>query len=144
MTARSTFTLAAIAALGFALVLLFLLRPFGAQAPNVISAPAPGVQANASVGAEGSARVSPSVPTKAGAAPTPANDEALRDVGHASGTIHFEKKPTEGDAKPASIDLKIQSALGVWQPDGLVMRVLLLESRPAATEVRSEERRVGK
>jgi hypothetical protein len=56
-------------------------------------------------------------------------------VGRATGAIHFEKKPLERDSKGESIDIDVKSAVGVWQPDGRVMRVLLLESAPAAESV---------
>ncbi len=61
--------------------------------------------------------------------------DAASAVGQAQGAIHFEKKPAERDTKGESIDINVQSALGVWQPDGRVMRVLLLESQPAAGSV---------
>jgi hypothetical protein len=68
-------------------------------------------------------------------APKPIDAEAVRTVGQAHGAIHFEQKPVERDSKGHSIDIDVQSALGVWQPYGHVMRVLLLESRPAADHV---------
>ncbi len=45
------------------------------------------------------------------------------------------RRLAERDAKGESIDINVQSALCVWQPDGRVMRVLLLESQPAAGNV---------
>ncbi|MEJ0035429.1 MAG: hypothetical protein WDO68_05025 [Gammaproteobacteria bacterium] len=135
MTARSTLVLGALGALGFALVLL--LRSFGTATP-AIAAPSRVMQSapvrNADVGAPDPAPVA-DAPTKTPKATTPVDADALSAVGQANGAIHFEKKPAERDGKGESIDINVRSAVGVWQPDGGVMRVLLLESAPAADNV---------
>jgi len=77
-------------------------------------------------------RVPEAAPAPAAKAPPIVQAEPANAVGQAHGAIHFEKKPRERDARGESIDINVQSALGVWQPDGRVMRVLLLESQPAA------------
>jgi hypothetical protein len=134
-TARSTLMLGALAALGFVLVLL--LRSFGSSSP-VAAAASPVALANsvrtAEVVAPEPARAV-TVPAKPAPARQPMDAEAARAVGQALGSIHFEKKPVERDAKVQSIDINVQSALGVWQPDGRVMRVLLLEASPADEHV---------
>lgn len=134
MPARSTLMLGALVAAGFAVVLL--LRSFDTPAPVALNAHAPVMQVQATRDADEPAAALSSPP---GAAAKPAEAPHIVDgegaLGHAQGAIHFEKKPAERDAKGESIDINVQSALGVWQPDGRVMRVLLLESRPAAGNV---------
>lgn len=135
MTARSTLLLAAIAALGFAFVLL--LRP--SDAPTPIAAGPVVIEQkparNAIVAARDAVPSPAPTPAKTAEAPKPIDAQVMQAVGTATGAIHFEKKPAERDAKGESLDIDVHSALGVWQPDGLVMRVLLLESRPGSADV---------
>lgn len=134
MPARSTLMLGALGAAGFAVVLL--LRSFDTPGPVAIEARAPVMQAQAARNADEVAPASASqtvVPVKPAQTPRATEPESV--VGQAQGAIHFEKKPAERDAKGESIDINVQSALGVWEPDGRVMRVLLLESKPAAGDV---------
>lgn len=136
MTNRSTLLLGALVALGFALVLL--LRSFGSPLPAAAT-PSPVTQQKAARNADAvvadPALVAPVAPTKPAPVPKVVDDEASKAIGQALGAIHFEHKPAERDAKGTSIDINVASALGVWQPDGHVMRVLLLESQPAAESV---------
>lgn len=116
---------------------MLLLRSFGAP-PPAVAAPSPFTQPkparNADAVVPDPAPATPVPPTKP--APKVVDDnEASKAVGQALGAIHFEHKPAERDAKGTSIDINLTSALGVWQPDGHVMRVLLLESQPAADSV---------
>jgi hypothetical protein len=130
-TARSSLILGALAVLGFAIVLL--LRSFGSSSPAV-AIPSPVTPAKPARTADlvaldpAPAVIAPAEPAQA---PRPIDAEAARAVGQALGSIHFEKKPAERDATGQSIDIDVQSALGVWQPNGRVMRVLLLEASPA-------------
>jgi len=133
MTTRSKLVLSALVALGFAIVLV--LRSMNPATPVAIDARAPVMQTQAVRNADEPAPVAPApvAPLKPVEATTVAH--ASGAVGQAQGAIHFEKKPAERDTKGESIDINVQSALGVWQPDGRVMRVLLLESQPAAGSV---------
>jgi hypothetical protein len=134
MPARSTLTHGALVALGFSVVLL--LRSFDTAGPVAIETRARVMQVQAMRNADEPAVAispNPGVAPKFANASSTANTEGV--LGEAQGAIHFEKKPAERDAKGESIDINVQSALGVWQPDGRVMRVLLLESRPAAGKV---------
>lgn len=134
MTTRSTLMLGVLVALGFALVLL--LRSFGTSTPAV-AAPVvmhPKPVRNADVVAPTPEPVA-AAPAKSVEAPKVVDAVAAQAVGQALGNIHFEKKPAERDGKGQSIDINVQSALGVWQPDGHVMRVLLLEQSPAIDNV---------
>ena len=138
MTARSTLMLGALVALGFALVLL--VRSFNAAAPAVLVAPAPVMEPRSvpppvAGGPQSPGGSEPAKPAKPPETPQVVDAEAATAIGQARGAIHFEKKPAERDAKGESIDINVRSALGVWQPDGRVMRVLLLESRPGADSV---------
>ena len=137
MTARSTLMLGVLAVFGFALVLL--LRSFGPAAP-AIAAPSPVVHPKPARNADVATATDPApvaaAPAKSAEASKLVDAEAANAVGQALGAIHFEKKPTERDTKGQSIDINVQSALGVWQPDGRVMRVLLLESSPAVDRVK--------
>jgi hypothetical protein len=134
MTARSKLVLSALVAVGFALVLV--LRSLNPATPVAIAARAPVMQTQALPNADEAAPAPlRAEPTKPVDAPKVVAAEAGDAVGQAQGAIHFEKKPAERDTKGESIDINVQSALGVWQPDGRVMRVLLLESRPAAGSV---------
>jgi hypothetical protein len=136
MTARPTLMLGALVALGFALVIL--LRSFGNSAPVAVAA-APVMQTKTVRHADGlvpDPAPPAAAPAKPVEAPKPIVDaEAAQAVGQALGAIHFEKKPSERDSKGQSIDINVASALGVWQPGGSVLRVLLLESRPAVDNV---------
>ena len=132
MTARSTLMLGALVVLGFALVLL--LRSFGNTTPVVAAVMHPKPVRNTDVVVRDPAPLAVA-PAKPAEAPKTVDAEAAGVIGEARGAIHFEKKPAERDAKGRSIDINVQSAVGVWQPDGRVMRVLLLESRPAAGRV---------
>ena len=147
MTTRSQLLLGALAVLGFALVLL--LRSFGNSTPAV-AAPAvmhakPARHADVVMPTPEPVAAAPAKPAEAA---KPVDAEAAQAVGQARGAIHFEKKPEQRDTRGQSIDINVQSALGVWQPDGHVMRVLLLEQPPALDNVsemlgavRSGERR---
>ncbi len=133
MTARSTLLLGALVVLGFALVLL--MRSFGTAAPAVAAAVMhPTSTRNADVLAAPPAPVAVA-PAKPVEVPKAVDAQTASAIGQARGSIHFERKPAERDSKGESIDINVQSALGVWQPDGHVMRVLLLESRPAMADV---------
>ena len=137
MTARSTLMLGVLAVFGFALVLL--LRSFSPAAPAVaapfpVAHPKPGRNTDVAP-APDPARVA-AAPAKSPEAPKLGDAQAASAVGQALGAIHFEKKPVERDTKGQTIDINVQSALGVWQPDGRVMRVLLLESSPALDHVK--------
>jgi hypothetical protein len=127
--------LSALVILGFALV--FLLRSFRPVGPVAIETRAPVMQTQAMRNADDAAPASEPLATAriAAEAQRVTQAEDASPVGQARGAIHFEKKPAERDGKGESIDINVQSALGVWQPDGRVMRVLLLESQPTAGNV---------
>jgi hypothetical protein len=136
MAARSRLLLAALVAVGFAIVLLT--RSFDTARPVAIEANAPVMQVQAVRNAHETPPAAAPKPAEAAPlaeAPRIAMAEDVSAVGEAEGAIHFEKKPAERDSKGESIDINVQSALGVWQPDGRVMRVLLLESQPPAGNV---------
>jgi hypothetical protein len=136
-TARSTLLLGALAVFGFVLVLL--IRSAGSSPPALAaSAPVtpPGVARHKERVAPDPAPLAATAPANVTEPPKSVDAEAANAVGQALGSIHFEKKPLERDTKGQSIDINVQSALGVWQPDGRVMRVLLLESSPATDHVR--------
>lgn len=132
--ARTTLTLGALVALGFALVVL--LHSFSVTQPPVIATRAPVIPAQTSraVVRTTPTPALPAAPKPAGPAPAP-ESSAADVVGHAKGSIHFEKEAEQGSGRRESIDINVRSALGVWQPDGRVMRVLLLEAPPAADSV---------
>ena len=127
--------LGALVALGFALVLVP--RFFDPATPVAVTVSSPVMQTQSARNAnvEPVSEPAPVTSTPPAQAPKIIAAEAASAVGQAQGAIHFERKPQERDAKGESIDIDVKSAVGVWQPDGLVMRVLLLESPPAAESV---------
>jgi hypothetical protein len=135
VSVRSALVLSAWVALGFALV--FLLRSFNPARPVAIETRAPVMQTQTLRNADDAAPAPAPLATSKTAAEARrvAQAEDASPVGQAQGAIHFEKKPAERDAQGESIDINVRSALGVWQPDSRVMRVLLLESQPAAGNV---------
>ena len=132
MTSRSMLLLGALVVLGFALVLVP--RFFDPATPVAVTVSSPVMQTQSARNAnvEPVSGPAPATRTPPAQAPKIIAAEAASAVGQAQGAIHFERKPQERDAKGESIDIDVQSALGVWQPDGRVMRVLLLESQPVA------------
>jgi hypothetical protein len=130
MTSRSMLLLGALVALGFALVLVP--RFFNPATPVAVTVPSPVMQTQSARNANVEPVSAPAASAPPAETPKIIDAEAASAVGQAHGAIHFEKKPAERDAQGESIDLNVQSALGVWQPDGHVMRVLLLESQPVA------------
>lgn len=131
-TARSRLVLGALVAVGFALVLV--LRSLNPATPVAIATRAPVMQTQTLPNANETVP-RPVEQPKPVETPKVVVAEASSAVGQAQGAIHFERKPAQRDTKGESIDINVQSALGVWQPDGRVMRVLLLESQPEARRV---------
>jgi len=135
MTTRPAFLLCALVGVGFALVVV--LRTFHNAAPVAVTTSSPVMQtqslrdANVAPAPEPKAPASP----KLVEAPRPVETETASVVGEAQGAIHFERKPAERDTRGERIDIDVKSAVGVWQPGGLVMRVLLLEATPATESV---------
>lgn len=129
MTTRSSFLLCVLVAVGFALVIV--MRWFDRAEPIAVTTISPVMQTQTMR----DANVAPVVEPVAAEVPKPVATETASVVGEANGAIHFERKPQERDSPGESISIDVKSAVGVWQPGGLVMRVLLLESPPAADNV---------
>jgi hypothetical protein len=135
MTTRSSFLLCALVAAGFAIVIV--MRWFDTARPIAVTTISPVMQMQSMR----DSNVAPvweraaAAPSKPGETTRPVATESASVVGEANGSIRFERKPQERDTQGESINLDVKSAVGVWQPDGLVMRVLLLETPPAADNV---------
>jgi hypothetical protein len=132
VTARSNVVLAALALAGF--VAMILVRALSTSPTVATAAFSPTVRPARS--ASPPAPEQPQVtPSKLAALRNAPDAATVPGVGHADGAIHFEKRPVERDTKGDAIHIDVRSALGVWEPEGLVMRVLLLESPPSEEEI---------
>jgi hypothetical protein len=115
---------------------MILVRALGTSTPVVTAAFSPAAQPARSASAPTPAQ--PQItPSKSAALRNPVDAGTVAGIGHAEGSIHFEKRPVERDTKGDAIQIDVRSALGMWDPDGLVMRVLLLESLPSEDEIAS-------
>jgi len=135
MTTRSSFLLCALVAVGFAIVIV--MKWFDTTGPVAVTTISPVMQTQSMRDANVAPVPQPAATahSKAIEGTEPVATETANVVGEAHGAIRFERKPQERDTEGESIHIDVKSAVGVWQPDGLVMRVLLLESPPAADNV---------
>ena len=147
MTTRSTITLGVLILLGFVAVVVLRIADTDERASaTVATLPVRSTEGRSPREADASAKAV-AAPMKSAATRQTETPPDTGAIGQANGTIHFQRQPNEKtdqvggqvdgkvDSKGASIDFDVHSALGVWQPGENLMRILLLETAPAAGEV---------